>query len=354
MQCPKCGYNNPDDALFCNLCHAVFRKESPKSLDVSPEEERYLIMHKHREGGGWKRWVALDVWVSIIVIIGVAFWAANSVMKQDRPPVKTKWVKKSVESKITSLFKPPVSKLSQSLTIKRETSHFVIHCNDEILADEIAGKVEEYYDIPTHLGFGESEFWIKDKVHIYIYDTPQEYAKVTGREGLTSGYSEFKTRAIYSYKDVNHLIEAVIPHELTHLIFADFMEFSSNYPKWLTEGLAMYEETKYCKAYIDNYQKILEQMRGGKYLSVENLTRIDVSKENKIELIHFWYVESMSIVTYLIDVHGRGRLYTFCKKLREGTNLNEALKDAYSPHIKSLPELTSQWLNYIKTNQQSW
>lgn len=347
MQCPKCGYNNPDNALFCNLCHAVFRKESPKSPEVSLEEERYSIMHKHREWGGWERWLGLDVWLSIIVIIGVAFWATNTVMKQG---TESHIVKKSAKLEINSGFNPPATQ-TQSLSIKRETAHFVIYGNDERLVDEVASKVENYYDIPTDLGFGESEFWMKDKVQIYIYDTPQQYANATGKASWSSGYSEFKSRVIYSYKDIPHLSDAVIPHELTHLIFADFMEFSDNYPKWLTEGLAMYQETKYCKAYIDTYQKILDQIKGGKYLSVEDLTKIDISKEKKIELIQFWYVESMSVITYLIDVHGRGKLYTFCKNLREGMNLDEALKDAYSPHIKSLPELTGRWLNYIKTNQ---
>jgi hypothetical protein len=223
-----------------------------------------------------------------------------------------------------------------------------------MLADDIAGKIEEYYDIPTDLGLGESDFWTKDKVHIYIYDTPHQYAKATGKPSWTSGYGEFKTRTIYSHKNVEHLIDAVIPHELTHLVFADFMDFSNNYPKWLSEGLAMYEETKYCKAYIDNYKNILEQMKKGKYFSLDELTKIDISKEKRIEVVHFWYVQSMSVVTYLIDVYGRGRLYTFCKNLREGMNLEEALEDAYSPHIKSLPELTGRWLNYIKTHEQTW
>jgi hypothetical protein len=95
-------------------------------------------------------------------------------------------------------------------------------------------------------------------------------------------------------------------------------------------------------------------MKKGKYFSLDELTKIDISKEKRIEVVHFWYVESMSVVTYLIDVYGRGRLYTFCKNLREGMNLEEALEDAYFPHIKSLPELTGRWLNYIKTHEQTW
>jgi len=354
MQCPKCGYNNPDDALFCNLCHAVFRKESSKRPEISPEEERYMIMHKHREMGGWKRWLALDVWLSLIVILGVVFWVVNTERNQEKIHEKPSRVKKLEGSKMNSGTQSPVNESLPSPMAKRETFHFVIHCNDEKLTDEIALKVEQYYVIPTDLGLDEGNFWMKDKVHIYIYDTPQEYFQVTGRDSWTSGYSKFKRRSIYAYKDIDHLIDAVIPHELTHLVFANFMEFSDNYPKWLTEGLAMYEETKYCKAYLNNYQKILNQMKQGKYFSVDALTKINISGEKNIELIHFWYVESLSLITYLIDGYGRGRLYTFCKNLKEGMELNKAIENAYSPEIKNLPELTGLWLNYIKTHDQTW
>ncbi len=353
MQCHKCGYNNPDDALFCNLCHAIFRKESAPKPDISQEEERYVIMHRHHQKGDWKRWLGLDVWASIIVIIGVAVWATNTMMtKQQGISGENKGSEKSAESGINSEFIPTGTQSQPSLLHKKETFHFIIYCNDEILAEDIAAKVERYYDIPTDLGFGEANFWIKEKVQIYIYDTPQEYAKVTGRTHLTSGYSEFKTRTIYSHKQIEHLIDGVIPHELTHLIFADFMKFSPNYPIWLSEGLAMYEETKFCQAYNENYKNILDQIKGGKYLSIDNLTKIDISKEQKIEVIQFWYVESMSIITYLIESYGRGKLYSFCKNLREGMDLEKALEDAYSPHIKNLPELTGRWLNYIKTKKE--
>lgn len=355
MQCPKCGYDNSDEALFCNLCHTVFRKESPKRPEVSPEEERYMIMHKYREGRGWKRWLALDVWLSLIVILGVAFWAVKSMRKGEEIE-KRPSLKKLEGSNINSGFNPPNEISSQLPMAKRETLHFIIYCNDETLANEIATKVERYYEIPIDLGLGEGKFWIKDKgkVYIYIYDTPQQYAQVTKRKSLSSGYSDFKMRSIYTYKGADYLIEAVIPHELTHLIFADFMEFSLNYPNWLSEGLAMYEENKYCKAYSDNYQEILDQIRQGTYFPVDILTEVDISKEKKLEVIHLWYVESMSLVTYLIDVYGRGNFYIFCKNLKEGMELNKALENAYSPNMRGLAELTGRWLNYIKTHEQKW
>ncbi|MEW6618693.1 MAG: peptidase MA family metallohydrolase [bacterium] len=355
MQCPKCGYNNPDEALFCNLCHAVFRKESSKKADVSPEEERYMIMHRHREGRGWKRWIGLDVWLSLIVIIVVACWAINSVTKREEMYRRTKVpVDRLSSAEINSEFSTATTQPAYQLAVKRETSHFIIYTSDAILADDIVAKVEIYYDIPTDLGFGDAGFWLKDKVTIYVFDTPEDYFKATGKATWSSGYSEFKTRSIYSHKDAENLIDAVIPHELTHLIFADFMEFSPNFPKWLAEGLAVYEENKFCKTYINNYQEILDQIRGGKYFTADQLTAIDISQQNKIEIIHLWYTESLSIVTYLIDVHGRGKLYAFCKNLKEGMELNKALENAYSPEIKSLPELTGRWLNYIKSNQQTW
>ncbi|MFC2091690.1 M50 family metallopeptidase [Elusimicrobiota bacterium] len=35
MKCPKCGYENTDDALYCNLCQEIFKKEKKKEEEQS-------------------------------------------------------------------------------------------------------------------------------------------------------------------------------------------------------------------------------------------------------------------------------------------------------------------------------
>src|SRR5881628_2272880 len=36
MKCPRCGYENRDDALYCNLCQTIFKKRSPPAQPAPP------------------------------------------------------------------------------------------------------------------------------------------------------------------------------------------------------------------------------------------------------------------------------------------------------------------------------
>ena len=44
IKCPKCGYENKDDALYCGMCYEPFRKKSrePESLEPGKQEEVVL------------------------------------------------------------------------------------------------------------------------------------------------------------------------------------------------------------------------------------------------------------------------------------------------------------------------
>jgi rubredoxin len=53
MICNNCGYeNNPDDALSCNLCGKVFRKEEVKDESHGSKKEKFLSSMKEKEYDG--------------------------------------------------------------------------------------------------------------------------------------------------------------------------------------------------------------------------------------------------------------------------------------------------------------
>lgn len=350
MQCPKCGYQNPDGALYCNLCHEVFKTRSDNRPEAI-EELRYRMMHKYREKRNWKQWIALDVWLSILVVIAVIIWFYHKQKepKEDIEEERVAAITTTVPGTSSSQLPAPPANF-----VCKQTAHFDIYSSNEVLADNIASQIERYYEIPIDLGLTEINFWEKGKVSIYIYETAEQFRQTTKSSNWSSGYSNFISRVIYSYEGVEQLIEAVIPHELTHIIFAHFMEQSQNYPKWLSEGLATYEEAKYCHVYASNYEEILNTLRQGEYLGVDKLTRTDISKLKNLKMVQAWYVESLSLVTYLLEVYGRGNFYTLCKNLKEGVELEEALRNAYAPNFNSLSELTGKWLQYIHNNEQKW
>lgn len=84
--CPKCGYENLDDALYCNLCKEIFRKEKKEasikdkitSIHDLPEDIRNLlekqkaeIMDKGKEGLG----IDVQKGCLLFAIIGIGLFA---------------------------------------------------------------------------------------------------------------------------------------------------------------------------------------------------------------------------------------------------------------------------------------
>ncbi len=126
-------------------------------------------------------------------------------------------------------------------------------------------------------------------------------------------------------------------------------------PKWIDEGFATFVETKYCQAYNSEYQRLLDIIKAGKYFPLEALDNTDITKGKELENIHLWYVQTLSIVTYLLDKYGSDKFFrNFLTNLRDGKSLDDSLSAAYSPDITCMNELEQKWLEYIRAYKQRW
>ncbi|MFH1860146.1 MAG: hypothetical protein ABH870_03915 [bacterium] len=347
MECPKCGYNNSDEALYCNLCHEVFKRQSDYK-EPSAFYEPYRTERKH-----WKKWLGFDVALAILVIIGLGLWGHNFAKKKDLESVQTTQLETSTTG-FDDIFSD-LTKFNEKISYPSyETDHFIVYGQKEELVKNIGQKIESYIDLPIKTGIGDFGFWQKGKVHIYIHNTAQYYQKITGKNAQTSGCSFCETRSIHSYWEAEYLLEAVIPHELCHIVLHEFVE-NKKIPKWIDEGFATLVETRYCNVYNQQYQELLNKMRAGKYFPLEALDNTDIAKGKEIENIHLWYVQTLSIVTYLLDKYGQDRFFrNFLINLKDGKSLDYSLSAAYSPDITCMGELEQRWLEYIKANKQSW
>ncbi len=84
--CPKCGYENLDDALYCNLCKEIFRKEKKETLVKDkitsihdlPEDIRNLLLQQKAEiMGKEKNKLGIEVQKGCLLfaIIGIGLFA---------------------------------------------------------------------------------------------------------------------------------------------------------------------------------------------------------------------------------------------------------------------------------------
>ena len=66
------------------------------------------------------------------------------------------------------------------------------------------------------------------------------------------------------------------------------------------------------------------------------------------ELISRYYLQAVSLVGFLIETYGSLSFADFCRQLRDGKRLEDALRLAYPLKIRNLEELEKNWREYLE------
>jgi len=253
--------------------------------------------------------------------------------------------------------------------------HFILYyTQDEISSKEILDKAEIYYQrIASDLGYPRySEFWTWDKrVKIYIYPDRESFLKATGQPEWSIGMADYSRKHIVSYAGSQGFLDSVLPHEMAHLIFRDFVGFKGEVPLWLDEGVAQWNEEAKRK---EMRSKIKECLSKNMLLSLEDMMRLNIRnikdkdavyvRSTKMDdgsygilflsgenLVNTYYLQSVSLVDFLITRFGSDNFTHFCRQLRDGKSLDEALRFTYPTYMQSLEQLEKEWRAYIAYSQ---
>ncbi len=229
--------------------------------------------------------------------------------------------------------------------------HFLVYYSgDEKFARETARRAELYYgQIASDLGYPRySNFWQwENRVKIYIYPTKLEFQKDSGQPDWSHGMADYFGKRILSYRQSEFFLDGLLPHELTHLIFRDFVGFKGEVPLWIDEGVAQWEEPKKRAVARDAAAYLFQN---GLSLSLKELTAIQDLSGFTEEKVHHFYMQAVTLVDFLIRKHGANSFTAFCRQLRDGKDLNSALRSAYPGSIGSLTLLEAAWKKDIVEN----
>lgn len=237
-----------------------------------------------------------------------------------------------------------------------KSEHFLVYyLEDKDFAREVAQRAEGYYNkIASDLGYVRyDKFWQwKNRVAIYIYSTEQQYVVERDMRPRRSGRGAAQTHSdsgkrITGYRQDKEFLDGGLPSQLTRLIFRDFMGASRSgrggMPLWIYEGLARWEDKFKREKSIKLIKRLIEI---DNYIPFDSLMRMDVRREHGYVSRYTFYAEVVTIVGYLIDAHGGRRFTLFCRQLRDGRSLNEALSFVYRDRIRNVNELEKKWLKY--------
>lgn len=229
-----------------------------------------------------------------------------------------------------------------------KSTHFIVYYKNapKDFLEKLISKSEDYYNtIAENLGFRRYNFWLWDnRAKIYVYDDVTDYQNVTGLPAWSWGAVIPKEKTIHVFPYTEWFFEIILPHELGHIIFREFVGFDNTaIPIWLDEGVASYQE-KFRRPVANRL--VRKAMNENRFISLEWLSNISPHSIKEPEIVELFYAASISVVDYLIKEFGKDRFFFFCQALRDKKNFEETMASIY--RFKNIKELDSSWQRYLK------
>ncbi|MCR4336430.1 MAG: peptidase MA family metallohydrolase [Candidatus Omnitrophica bacterium] len=228
------------------------------------------------------------------------------------------------------------------------TQHFLIYYKDtpQDFIRTVEDAAERYYDeILDRLGFSRETIWtLKDRTRIYIYSDQEDYVNSTGQAGWSHGAADVRNRIIKTFPSSNGFFDTLLPHELGHIIFREYIGYNLFIPLWFEEGIAMFQEK--AKRWGAN-KSVHGAIKNGKFIPLTDLSRRGPTKTSDDEYVNLYYTEAASLVYYMIVEFGKYRFNDLCRKLKNGDPFEDAVLKTYR-RFQSMEELNEAWMEYVK------
>jgi hypothetical protein len=243
----------------------------------------------------------------------------------------------------------PHSHSEESDFIEKKSTHFIVYYKKGVDVDfisDIIDSAENYYnEIANTLGYHRYNFWLWDeRAKIYIFADKNTYLKETKQPEWSGGCAFYQQKTLWTYPHAIGFFDSILPHELGHIIFREFVGFSNNIPLWFEEGVASYQEKS--KRYAAKMM-VKESIAKKKLFTMEELSNVKSPQDIiTMEAADLFYAEAVSIVYFLINKFDQYRFAALCKNLREDMEFDEAIDEAYFS-VENSQDLYKQWIRYI-------
>ena len=181
-------------------------------------------------------------------------------------------------------------------------------------------------------------------VKIYVYNSKADMSDALVSRSTT--YDAFTTTLGVVISDDTLLllgpasgVEQTTAHELTHIVVGEATDnpFHAPIPRWLDEGLAMYNEGSLPDY---NQQALREAILTDSLISVRSLS----AYTGDPALVDLFYGQSYSIVEYLLKTYGRDKMVELLGVFERGSHQEDALQEVFE---FGLDELDTRWREYV-------
>ncbi len=192
-------------------------------------------------------------------------------------------------------------------------------------------------DTADILGVTETE-----PIDFYIYADQDRFYDALGpgtRENVGGqAHSDIRTMfALITPSEIDDTwVDVVVPHELSHLVFATATDNPYHEPPhWLNEGLAVYLSEGYGSDYRSSVERVAKD---GTIIPLEGLAG---AFPTTFERFHLGYAESVSAVDYIVKRNTRDALVSLIRSYATGVTDDEAFKAALGVDVAGFE---AEWL----------
>ncbi|MCK5306641.1 MAG: hypothetical protein KAJ66_05845 [Candidatus Omnitrophica bacterium] len=248
--------------------------------------------------------------------------------------------------------------LSSGLSGHYASMNFSVRATTVGKARVIGEKSERYYKrLLKKLRYGGM---LKKKCRIYIYSNHEAYIQSLRSAGIKipawSGgchlprrHYEFGYPVVCGFIE-KRLLTEVLPHELTHAIFAEFVygkriieKRLSPLPLWIDEGMAVYMQER------SDYKQVVKQaVSEGGYIRLKDLFILKRYPKDEAKLKYF-YAQSPSLVDFLLNKYPGGKFMSLAKKsVFSAKSDEEILTSVYYGKITSISQMEKLWIKFVK------
>ncbi len=249
-------------------------------------------------------------------------------------------------------FNQAIAKESQAQEdwLIERSRHFIIYYQEDVdqdFLDKTIYNAEDFYnEITDRLGFRRYDYWLwENRAKIYLYKDQNAYVLATGMPTWSGGRAIYEEKIIETFPWVRGFFTHLLPHELGHIIFREFVGIDANVPLWFEEGVASNQEDYVTRRKRQDILK--EAVKNSSLIPLEELSRIDVRTVSQEDTVNLFYAQSESVVNFLIEQFGQYEFVRLCRNIRDYKDFNIAFEKTFTRY-KSLKSLDDDWQYYLR------
>jgi hypothetical protein len=242
-----------------------------------------------------------------------------------------------------TFFSPLFAQVSNYQTINTPYCDFFFVENDRASVQRLADNSGVFVDaIISDVGVS-----FNGKIKVYIADRGefhklQPTSTVFPDTIVGVAYRRLSLIILKSPREISNPqvdLQKTFIHELTHILLASAFHADEGIPRWLNEGIALYESREW------DLGRVSTMTRAVLTDSIIPLSALAHSFPDDPREMQLAYAQSFYLISFLITSFGRESFHTFIQSYSQTRQLEEALRKVYSMNLQ---ELERDWHSYLK------